>query len=215
MSLVFVLKSNTNNAKIKEKYIKDIKINSPNKENNSYLSQKKNLLSNAIDKNKQYLYNCIHFFSLSKKDYAFQAILNILNISNYYDFDITKNNIIKNDVILNNSKSINTFFIKKINEVRNKTYLKNEININQLLIIFYNKIIDFIKLNIKKFKNNNNFIFTIYYLDIDNELIINLLYLLSLMFDKIIFINSNIICCIGYNENNNYVDMIKIKDSNN
>ena len=45
MSLVFVLKSNTNNAKIKEKYIKDIKINSPNKENNSYLSQKKNLLS--------------------------------------------------------------------------------------------------------------------------------------------------------------------------
>ena len=46
-------------------------------------------MSNAIDKNKQYLYNCIHFFSLSKKDYAFQAILNILNISNYYDFDIT------------------------------------------------------------------------------------------------------------------------------
>jgi predicted O-methyltransferase YrrM len=212
MSLVFVLKSNNDNTKIKKININDIK--NDIKKNNSYFSEKKELYQNTINKNKKYLYDATRFFSMSTKNYGVEAILNILNISNYYEFDITKNNILKNDKILNNSKSINTFYIKKINEVRNKAYLKNEININQLAIIYYHIIIDFIKSNIKKFKNNDNFIFAKYQFGIENELIVNLLYLLSLLFDKIIFINDSLIFCIGYNENNKYVDTILKLDKN-
>jgi hypothetical protein len=170
MSLVFTLKSNyNNNIKIKKNNINTIKEN-----NNTYFSLKKNLLSNTINKNKKYLYDSINFFSFAKKSYGFNLLLNIFNISGYYDFSITNTNIIKNKIIVNNNnKLINTFFIKKMNIIRTKTYSKNDININNLLIIFYNEIIKFIKSNIKNFKNNNNFIFSIYQFDINNELIMN------------------------------------------
>jgi len=166
MSLVFCLKSNNIANKIIKKNINSIKYDS--KVNLSYAKIKQKLLT-SNNKKYLYLFDSISFWSVSKIDYGIKILLDILNISNYNDYYINNNNIIKNNLFVNNNKNnSNTLIIKKIYKVRNPVFSKNTINYNELTIYFYNIIIKFIKSI--QFKNNDNFIFTIYKLDITPNL---------------------------------------------
>jgi predicted O-methyltransferase YrrM len=224
MSLIFCLKlNNRTDNKVSKKNISSIKYE--NSANLSYSLLKQKLLSNS-NKNKKYLFDVIHFWSISNITYGTKLLFNILNISKYNEYyidddniisnklsgDNIKNNNIKNNINKNNIKNNNTFIIKQIKKIRDKVYSQNKINFNNLIVYFYNTIIKFIKSKLTTFNNSDNFIFSIYQFDLKNELIINLLYLLSLLFNEIVIVNNSLIICICYKEDNKYIEDIKKLD---
>jgi predicted O-methyltransferase YrrM len=151
-------------------------------------------------------------------------ILNI-NIKSLYDIknnDIIINNTINNTInnrinnkinnnnIDNSKKSKLYIFIKKsFKEYKN---IKNDIdpldNIYNCKYtnILYNLCLKWIKYIFTILKNGDNI--TFYASNHCNDNIINLYYILALIFEKVLIINGRIIICLNYNEKSEYIKYI-------
>jgi predicted O-methyltransferase YrrM len=218
MSFIFKIKSdNAINNKIIKKKISKIKLKNTDPVITSYFLLKKKLKNLYNNKNIKYLYDSTYIISLKNMSYATKILLNMVNIFTYREYSINDDNTIENKLFINNSFKYNnktsnninnTFLIKIISKIRNATLSNDDYDLNDLIIYLYNTIIRFIKSHISNFKNNDNFIFSIYQLDINSELISNLLYLLSLLFNEVIIVNYTLIICLDYNIDNKYINDI-------
>ena len=197
--------------KISEKYIID------DVYNEFIIIYKKLMIEKKKEKDMEYYFHSTRYFSLYyyKKSNLLKYLISILNIGDIMIYDIKNNKISKNNTKNNTTNNTNN------NITNNKLYIyikqsmdeyKNDKNIdpyNNIYNFKYSNIIYRLTLKWIKFifnilKKGENIAF--YTVNFDNG--INLIYILSLIFEKVLILNGKIIICLNYNEKSEYIKYI-------
>jgi hypothetical protein len=202
MELIYIIKPDK--TKIKYKIIEK-KLDT--EKNSSNISTEYIDLLNKIrlsdDKDINYLYKATLFFSFLKKVNSpfINYIINILGLDNYYYFNFND----KNDKnIINNDKknSLIIFSIEEELKNNNKNLMYDCNKVNTL----YKIKLNFLKNILKKIKNGNNIAF------IDTNFCDNYNYdlynILSLIFEKVFVIDTQVIICFNFNVESLYLKYI-------
>lgn len=138
-----------------------------------------------IDKEIKYLYNSTCFISLKEKNIGMDYICKIFEIDEKSIYYVKSENI--------DPDKINTYIL---NDKINNDNCKNNL-INKIKEILY------------LLKNGNNIIFEMYI----DEIGINILYKLSLIFSKVIIIYGRYILCIKIDDKSKYIRQFERKDT--
>jgi predicted O-methyltransferase YrrM len=207
MDLIYLYKKNNIKYKItKKKFIDNCKnLNKIYLEYYNLFCKIENTSTDIINK----YYSSIRFFSFMdiNNSKIFKYLMNILNIDKYYITDVDGIDSIKDIKNLENNKYIyvcrndNT----KPNTIQNDGY---EIYHNcKYSNIFYKVYLNWLKNIFKILKNGDNisFYFIIYQ---NNDNLINLFYILGLIFDKVFLVNSKYVWCLNFNDKSEYIKYI-------
>jgi predicted O-methyltransferase YrrM len=221
MESIFVLKKDNIKYKITNKIYKDNYINKEKYNEFSNLYKLVRIKSkNDLDIKKYY--NSSRYISLHhyKDSPIVKYLVKILNINKCIKYNIINNNILESSIKnnnndnnkINNSEKGNLYIYAKDSM---KEYKNNKINndpYNDIWNCKYSKILykltlEWIKYILKIIKNGDSIIFYItsfcYY---DS---INLIYILTLIFEKVLIINGKICMCLNYNDKSEYIKYIK------
>jgi predicted O-methyltransferase YrrM len=215
MDIIYTIK----NENIKYKLsVKKISNKHTNNIINSYseFSKLYNKVSIESLKNKDILYyiNSTKLFSLYEynKNSIIQYLLNLLDIQNFNLYYIKNNKLLvknNNKNKNNNNKNIENHklhILPNTIESLNKNNILNDIYNCNFVVILYNLCIKFIKNIFKVLKNGDSIAF--YGINYCNESMINLYYILSLIFEKVLILDAKIIICLNFNDKSEYIKYI-------
>jgi predicted O-methyltransferase YrrM len=156
--------------------IKELKIKKNSNKNILYKEQKTNIFKDNTDDN----FGRKIFFKMFGIDtYNYLYINNVLNLN---DIKINSKNKVKNIILRYGDILYN-------NLIKNATENEKEIILQKSLVISIYNLFDLLELG-------GNFIFSIH--NFSNKNSINIIYLLSNFFEKIVFIGGMLIFCINY-----------------
>ena len=203
MDLIYIIKPD----KIKNKYkYKIIEKKLDTEKNSSNINVEYLELLNKIrlsdDKDINYLYKATLFFSFSKKINSpfINYIINILGLDNYY---YNRNDKNEKNIINDNKKKECLIIFSMEEEFKNNKNLNYDCHkVNTL----YKMKLNFLKNILKKIKNGYNIAF------IDTNFCdnynIDLFYILSLIFEKVFIIDTQVIICLNFNQESLYLKYI-------